>query len=518
MCSTSQNKKRKLEENGPEEEGGSNGFTGKHIFREGLGCVGYSYDDLILMPGHVEDDVAPDLSSKISKNITLKVPLVSSPMDTVTESSMAIMMALHGAIGIVHYNCTVEEQANEVRKVKRFKNGFINDPACLSPTNTVADALELRTKNGFSGMPITEDGKIGSKLVGFISSRDFDFVEDTATPISQIMVTDLITAKEPVTLEEANEVLHKSKKGKLPVVDDKGCLVALISRTDLTKNRDYPMASKDANKQLLCGASIGTRPNDRERMTALVEAGVDLIVIDSSQGDSLYQHDLIKWAKKTHPQVDLVGGNVATARQAYNLILSGVDGLRVGMGVGSICTTQEVCAVGRAQASAVYNTARVAAAMGIPIMADGGVASTGHIVKALAIGASVVMMGSMLAGTEEAPGEYFFQDGVRLKRYRGMGSIEAMAKGSEKRYFASGAKVKVAQGVSGTVVDRGSMKRYLPYLIQGIKHGIQDVGASSVEQLHNKLKDGSLRFELRTPAAQREAGVHSLHSYDRTPF
>jgi len=272
---------------------------------------------------------------------------------------------------------------------------------------------------------------------------------------------------------------------------------------------------KDSNKQLLVGAAIGTRPNDRDRCAALVAAGVDLIVIDSSQGDSVFQIEIIRWIKSNFPQVDVVGGNIVTMRQAKSLIEAGADGLKIGMGVGSICTTQEVCAVGRAQASAVYNTARYARQFGIPVIADGGIASSGHITKSLALGASMAMCGSMLAGTEEAPGQYFFQDGVRLKKYRGMGSIEAMTKGSSKRYFAQQASVKVAQGVSGAVVDKGSLKKYLPYLSQGVRHGLQDLGMDSIERLHNALNDGELRFELRTPAAQREGSVHSLHTYEK---
>jgi len=505
---------KKMEAIGNQEDG----LSAQEIFRGGLSCFGYTYDDLILMPGPVNFNVNDiELDSKVSRNIKLKVPLISSPMDTVTESRMAIMMALHGGIGVIHYNCAVEEQAAMVRAVKRYKNGFITDPICLSPNHTVQEVIQNKQKHGYSGIPITETGEMRSRLVGFVSNRDIDFVEDKSTLLSAVMtpLCDLVTAREPIDLTHANELLRSSKKGKLPVLNEAGELVALISRNDLKKNRDYPHASKDANKQLLCAASIGTRPNDRERCTALVQAGVDLIVIDSSQGDSSYQHDLVKWIKQNY-QIDVIGGNVVTARQAFNLIQSGVDGLRVGMGIGSICTTQEVCAVGRAQASAVYNTSRIARQFGVPVIADGGVSSTGHIVKALCIGASAVMMGSMLAGTEEAPGEYFFQDGVRLKRYRGMGSIEAMEKGSEKRYFATDAKVKVAQGVSGAVVDKGSMRNYFPYLTKGIKHGMMDSGISSVAKLHEALVKGDLRFELRSPAAQREGNVHSLHSYEKT--
>ncbi|CAM9682199.1 unnamed protein product [Ascophyllum nodosum] len=499
-----------------EKQEGPDGYSAVTIFSSPIGCQGLTYDDVILMPGHISfsaDDI--DLESHVTKNITLKMPLVSSPMDTVTESAMAIQMALHGGLGIIHYNMPIEEQASNVRAVKRYKNGFIMDPICFTKDQTVQDVKEMKTRHSFSGIPITEDGKIGSKLLGIVTRRDIDFIADPSIKLSEVMTTEVVTATEPVSLEEANALLRSSKKGKLPVLDTEGKLVALISRTDLIKNRDFPLATKDANKQLRCGAAIGTRLEDRKPVLGCGGAGADVIVIDSSQGDSMYQHDMVKHIKETYPQIDVVGGNVVTARQAANLIKSGVDALRVGMGVGSICTTQEVCAVGRAQASSVYNTSRISRKLGVPVWADGGIAATGHIVKALGMGAGVVMMGSMLAGTEEAPGEYFFQQGVRLKRYRGMGSIEAMSKGSEKRYFASGAKVKVAQGVSGAVVDKGSLRKYLPYLIQGIRHGLQDVGMRSTMEMHKALEDGTLRLELRSPAAQREGGVHSLYSFEK---
>merc|ERR1719361_2252588 len=331
-------------------------------------------------------------------------------------------------------------------------------------------------------------------------------------------------------LSEYNKVLIESKKGKLPVLNDQFELVGLMSRSDLMTNQQYPAANKDEKKRLRCAAAIGTREFDKKRLSMLVEKGVDAVVIDSSQGDSHFQQNMVRFAKKQWPSGDVGGGNVVTVKQSYHLIKCGVDGLRVGMGIGSICTTQEVTACGRPQASAVYHVSNYSNKVGIPVIADGGIRNTGHIIKALVLGASSVMMGSMLAGTEESPGQYFYQDGVKLKKYRGMGSLEAMKKGSDDRYFANvketkmmhdggvrSHKVAIAQGVTGTVVDKGSLKRYLPYLIGGIRHGFQDLGIKDIAEIGNlRNKSKEIRFEIRSPAAQKEGNVHSLYSYSKT--
>ncbi|MBI2560144.1 MAG: IMP dehydrogenase [Planctomycetes bacterium] len=491
---------------------GANGFDAENFFASGDGIT---YGDFIILPGHVGFSVEEvDLETNLTRNLRIKRPIVSSPMDTVTESRMAIYVALLGGIGVIHYNNTIEEQANEVTKVKRFENGFITDPVVLGPDNIIADVDSIKENYGFSGIPITEDGTLNTRLIGIVTKRDTDFEENRNKKLREVMTTELVTAPAGITLAEGNRILKESKKGKLPIVDKQGRLVSLMSRTDLRKNEDFPLASKNKDKQLLVGAAISTRAEDKERLSALGRAGVDVIVIDSSQGDSVYQINMIKYIKKTYPHLEVVGGNVVTASQCKSLIDAGADALRIGMGSGSICVTQDTIAVGRAQGSAIYHCAKFAREYAnIPIIADGGIANIGYIAKALALGASTVMLGSLLAGTSEAPGEYYYENGVRLKKYRGMASLEAMEKGGAKRYFSEKDKIKVAQGVSGAVVDKGSVVHFVQYLMQSFCHTLQDVGYRTINNLHKALYNGTLRFEVRSISAQKEGAVHSLYSY-----
>ena len=496
------------------------GVSAKELMSMGQGLT---YNDFLVLPNYIDfaaNEV--DLTCRLTKGISLTSPFVSSPMDTVTEDAMGIAMALNGGIGIIHNNMKAEKQADCVRKVKRWRNGFILEPLVLSPNHTIAHIDDIKNKMGFCGIPITEDGCTHGKLLGIICNKDVDFQADRQTPLREVMRprSQLVVGKAPTTLEQSRKTLHEGRVGYLPIVDDNDNLVMLCSRIDTQKSRDFPHSSLDMNKQLRVGAAIGTREDDKHRLAQLVQAGVDVVVLDSSQGNSLYQIEFLKYAKNLYPGLEIIAGNVVTRAQAESLIAAGADGLRVGMGAGSICITQEVMAVGRPQATAIYQVAQACAAKGVPLIADGGIQNIGHIAKALTLGANCVMLGSLLAGTSETPGEYFYSNGTRLKKFRGMGSIDAMTQGGEsgKRYLSETQSIQVAQGVTGSVVDKGSVMKYVPYLQKGLQQSAQDIGFRSFDIIRQKVADGTIRFDRRTASAQQEGGVHGLHSYEKTLF
>jgi len=448
-------------------------------------------------------------------------------MDTVTEDRMAIAMALGGGVGFIHSQCTVEEQVEMIQKVKRYENGFILDPAVFSPDNTIADLDYLKAQKKISGVPITSDGVMGSKLLGLCTRRDVDFIQNRNIKIQDVMtpIENLTTGLYPLSITEAFEILKESKKGYLPLIDENGCLRALTTRTDLKKNRDSPLATKDAQGRLVVGAAIPAsvfspngkkRPIERdiERIQKLCLAEVDILLLDSLNGDNSRQLELLAYIKSNHPTVEVIAGNVVRPCQAIRLIEAGADGLRVGMGVGSISTTQISRAVGRPQLSTIYHCAQICRKYGVPVIADGGLKNTGTIIKALSLGANCAMMGSLLAGVEESPGEYFFQDGIQLKRYR---SSSATAYAEETQNSKEKATL-FTSGVTGCVADKGPLGRYLPFLCQSIRHGLQDMGVISVTKMHESMLSGELRFELRSASAQKEGGVHDLHSFTQKMF
>jgi len=441
-------------------------------------------------------------------------------MDTVTGTKMAIGMALNGGLGIVHYSCPLEEQVKMVRDVKRYENGFILEPYCLAPDATIEDLDALRDTKGISGVPVTADGRVGARLLGMVTKRDTDFLTDRSQPLTAVMtpVAELTCAQHPCDLESANRILKESKKGHLPVIDQDGCLRALTTRMDLIKNNEFPLATKDAaTKSLKVGAAVpvdGGLSELKERAAALAAAGVDLLALDVRQGDAPEALEGIRWLKAAFPRVDVMSGNVATRRQCQRVIEAGADSVRVGVGVGSIATTQVVKAVGRAQISAIYHCAKLGRKHGVPIVADGGITNPGCTTKALAMGASAVMMGSLLAGVEESPGDYFFADGKRLKHYQAQTSMTAIL----RRGMLNQAEAPLASGVSGAVVDKGSLNLFIPYLCQGVRHGFQDMGVISLLDMADALASGRQRFEIRSASAIKEGGVHDLHSYSKRLF
>mmetsp|Transcript_10927 Transcript_10927/g.15528 ORF Transcript_10927/g.15528 Transcript_10927/m.15528 type:complete len:515 (+) Transcript_10927:115-1659(+) len=498
------------------------GYSAIEIFTS-PGFRGFTFDDIIALPGQINFSVDEvNLSTKLSRNINLSFPLASSPMDTVTESKMAIAMALEGCVGFIHCNCSVERQVEMVQKVKSYENGFITVPAVMGPNDLVTALDLLKKEKNISGVPITEDGCMGGRLVGLITKRDLDLVEDRTAPLCKYMtpVDKLIVGKKGISLESAQSLLRETKMGYLPIVDDLGNLVSLTTRTDLLKSRDFPNSTKDASSnRLLCGAAVPSDASSTARIDQLVKAGVDVICIDERNGCSSDQVTQIKYIKNNYPNIDVIAGNVVTCSQAKVLLDVGADGLRVGMGSGSISTTQQVFAVGRAQISAVYHVSKLAAKSGVPVIADGGITNTGCVTKALALGASCVMMGGLLAATEEAPGEYFYQDGVRLKQYKANTSFTAQFQAPYPLISTLRKDLPYTSGgVRGLVVDRGSLHRFVPYMVQSVRHGYQDLGEKSLKCAHEGVYSGRVRFEIRSSSAQKEGGIHNLHRYTRKLF
>ena len=470
----------------------------------------YTFDDVLLMPN--KSEILPrevTTRTQLTKKIALNIPLMSAGMDTVTESKMAIAMAREGGIGIIHKNMTIEQQAKEVDKVKRQENGVITDPIYLSEDHLIQDAENLMAQYRISGVPVTKDGK----LVGIITNRDIIFETDFQKKISDVMTSEnLITSHEKTTVEEAKEILKKHKIEKLPLVDAEGNLKGLITMKDIEKVKKFPNAAKDEKGRLLCGAGVGVTGNMMERIDALVKAQVDVIVLDTAHGHSQGVLDAVKKIKETYPELQVIAGNVATAEAVEDLIEAGADCVKIGIGPGSICTTRVVAGVGVPQLTAVMDCAEVGRKHGVPVIADGGLKYSGDIVKALAAGASVAMLGSLFAGCDEAPGEMEIYQGRSYKVYRGMGSLGAMAKGSSDRYFQNGTKKFVPEGVEGRVAYKGPVADTLYQLIGGIKSGMGYLGAPTLENLFENAG-----FVVQTASGIRESHPHDINITKEAP-
>ncbi|GAA0717762.1 IMP dehydrogenase [Clostridium malenominatum] len=463
---------------------------------------GYTFDDVLLVPN--KSEILPkdaSLATYLTKKIKLNIPLMSAGMDTVTESKMAIAMAREGGIGIIHKNMSIEQQAYEVDRVKRQENGVITDPFFLSPENSVQDALNLMSRYRISGIPITTNGK----LVGIITNRDIVFEDNYSKKISEVMTKEnLVTAPGNTTIEEAKDILMRHKIEKLPLVDDDFNLVGLITIKDIEKVKQFPNSAKDSRGRLLCGAAVGVTGDMLERVKALVDAQVDVITIDTAHGHSKGVLDGVRKIKEVYPELQVIAGNVATAEATRDLILAGADCVKVGIGPGSICTTRVVAGVGVPQLTAVMDCVEEAEKHGVPIIADGGLKYSGDLVKALAAGAKVCMMGSMFAGCEESPGETEIYQGRSYKVYRGMGSLAAMACGSKDRYFQEEGKKLVPEGVEGRLPYKGVVADTIYQLIGGIRSGMGYLGARTLEDL----------YKTSTFVEQTSSGLRESHPHD----
>ena len=471
---------------------------------------GITFDDVLLIPGYSQ--VIPnqvDLSTWLTKKIKLNIPMMSAGMDTVTEHRMAIAMARQGGIGIIHKNMSIEAQAEEVDKVKRSENGVITNPFSLTAEHTLADADALMGKFRISGVPITE----GKKLVGIITNRDLKFETDMTKKIKESMTSEnLVTAREGITLEEAKQILARERKEKLPIVDENYNLVGLITIKDIEKAIKYPLAAKDAQGRLLCGAGVGITANVLDRVKALVEAKVDVVVLDSAHGHSENVIRCVRMIREAYPDLDIIAGNVATGEAARALIEAGASAIKVGIGPGSICTTRIVAGIGVPQISAVMDCYAVAKEYGVPIIADGGIKYSGDITKAIAAGANVCMMGSMFAGCDESPGEFELFQGRKYKVYRGMGSIAAMENGSKDRYFQADAKKLVPEGVEGRVAYKGTVEDTVFQLLGGLRSGMGYCGTPTIEELKEKGK-----FVKISAASLKESHPHDIHITKEAP-
>ena len=471
---------------------------------------GITFDDVLLVPAYSE--VIPnqvDLSTNLTKKVKLNIPMMSAGMDTVTEYRMAIAMARQGGIGIIHKNMSIEAQADEVDKVKRSENGVITDPFYLSPEHTLEDANNLMAKFRISGVPITE----GRKLVGIITNRDLKFEEDFSKKIKESMTSEnLVTAREGVTLEEAKKILAKSRKEKRPIVDENFNLKGLITIKDIEKQIKYPLSAKDEQGRLLCGAAVGITANVMARVDALVEAQVDVVVVDSAHGHSANILKAVREIKTKHPNLQVVAGNVATGAATKALIEAGVDAVKVGIGPGSICTTRVVAGIGVPQITAIMECYAAAKEAGIPIIADGGIKYSGDMTKAIAAGANVCMMGSIFAGCDESPGDFELYQGRKYKVYRGMGSIAAMENGSKDRYFQQDAKKLVPEGVEGRVAYKGHVEDTVFQLVGGLRSGMGYCGAKDIETLKQ-----TGQFVKITAASLKESHPHDIHITKEAP-